>query len=145
MDHEQAFELLPGYLDQELSLSEALEFERHLAGCEQCQQVYSQHRQVSAQLRRADLRVEVPAELVKRIKAALPGRPSLWQRLVELFGWRSGGGSLGWAPVGAMVMSVVAPDSRVMGEPEASEIAIWIRSTLPGPVALKIVAGLPGV
>ena len=33
MDHEQAFELLPGYLDQELSLSEALEFERHLAGC----------------------------------------------------------------------------------------------------------------
>ncbi|WP_236720841.1 anti-sigma factor family protein [Paraburkholderia phytofirmans] len=108
MDHEQAFELLPGYLDQELSLSEALEFERHLAGCEQCQQVYAQHRQVSAQLRQADLRVEAPAELVKRIKAALPGRPSLWQRLVELFGWRRGGGSLGWAPVGAMVMSVVA-------------------------------------
>ena len=108
MDHEQAFELLPGYLDQELSLSEALEFERHLAGCEQCQQVYSQHRQVSARLRQADLRVEAPAELVKRIKAALPGRPSLWQRLVELFGWRRGGGSLGWAPVGAMVMSVVA-------------------------------------
>ena len=108
MDHEQAFELLPGYLDQELSLSEALEFERHMAGCEQCQQVYAQHRSVSAQLRQADLRVEAPAELVKRIKAALPGRPSLWQRLVELSGSRSGGGSLGWAPVGAMVMSVVA-------------------------------------
>ena len=108
MDHEQAFELLPGYLDQELSLSEALEFERHLAGCEQCQQVYSQHRQVSAQLRQADLRFEAPAELVKRIKAALPGRPSLWQRLVDLFGSRSGGGAMGWAPVGAMVMSVVA-------------------------------------
>ena len=108
MDHEQAFELLPGYLDQELSLSEALEFERHLSSCEQCQQVYSQHRQVSAQLRQADLRVDAPAELVKRIKAALPGRPSLWQRLVERFGLRGGGGALGWAPVGAMVMSVVA-------------------------------------
>jgi anti-sigma factor RsiW len=108
MDHEQASELLPGYLDQELSLSEALEFERHLAGCEQCQRVYAQHREVSAQLRQADLRVEAPAELVKRIKAALPGRPPLWQRLVEGFGWHSGGGSLNWAPVGAMAMSLVA-------------------------------------
>ncbi|NTX25638.1 anti-sigma factor [Burkholderia pyrrocinia] len=108
MDHDQAFELLPGYIDQELSLSEALEFERHMAGCEQCQRDYSQQHQVSVQLRQADLRFEAPAELVKRIKAALPGRPSLWQRLVERFGSRSGGEALGWAPVGAMVMSVVA-------------------------------------
>ncbi|MGT2429036.1 anti-sigma factor family protein [Cupriavidus basilensis] len=108
MDHKQAFELLPGYLDQELSLSEALEFERHLADCEQCQQVYAQHRQVSAQLRQADLRVEAPQELVKRIKAALPVRRTLWQRLGERFGRWSGGGSLAWAPAGAMLMSVVA-------------------------------------
>ncbi|EHP41435.1 putative transmembrane anti-sigma factor [Cupriavidus basilensis OR16] len=108
MDHQQAFELLPGYLDQELSLSEALEFERHLADCRQCQQVYAQHRQVSAQLRQADLRVEAPQELVKRIKAALPVRRPLWQRLGERFGRWSGGGSLPWAPAGAMLMSVVA-------------------------------------
>jgi len=31
MDHEQALQLLPGYIDEELSLSEALDFERHLA------------------------------------------------------------------------------------------------------------------
>ena len=42
MDHEHAFELLPGYIDQELSLSESLEFERHLAGCKLCQQAYEQ-------------------------------------------------------------------------------------------------------
>ena len=108
MDHEQSFELLPGYIDQELSLSEALEFERHLSGCEECQRAYEEQRQVSVQLRQADLRVEAPAELVKRIKAALPGRRSLWQRLGDRFGQWSGGGSLGWAPVGAMVMSVVA-------------------------------------
>ncbi|HYS64203.1 MAG TPA: anti-sigma factor [Paraburkholderia sp.] len=108
MDHEQAFELLPGYLDQELSLSEALELERHLAGCEQCQRVCAQHRQVSAQLKQADLRVEAPAALVRRIKASLPGRPPLWQRLVERFGWRSGGGTLNWAPVGAMAISLAA-------------------------------------
>ena len=108
MDHAQAFELLPGYIDQELSLSEALEFEHHLAGCEQCKQAYAQHRHVSAQLRQADLRVNAPAELVKRIKAALPGRRPLWQRLREQFSPWSGGGSLAWAPTGAMVMSVVA-------------------------------------
>lgn len=108
MDHKQAFELLPGYLDQELSLSEALEFERHLADCEQCQQVYAQHRQVSAQLRQAELRVAAPQELVKRIKAALPVRRTLWQRLGERFGRWSGRGSLAWAPAGAMLMSVVA-------------------------------------
>ena len=108
MDHEQAFELLPGYIDQELSLSESLEFERHLAGCKQCQQAYEQQRSVSAQLRQADLRVEAPAELVKRIKAALPGRRSLWARLVERFAGTAGGRSLGWAPVGAMAFSVLA-------------------------------------
>jgi len=109
MDHDQAFELLPGYLDQELSLSETLEFERHLAGCKHCQQAYEQHRRVSAQLRQADLRVEAPPELVKRIKAALPGRrPPLWQRLGERLGRWSGGGSLNWAPVGAIAMSLVA-------------------------------------
>jgi anti-sigma factor RsiW len=109
MDHEQAFDLLPGYFDQELSLSEALEFERHLAGCKQCQQVYAQHRQVSAQLRQADFRVEAPAELVNRIRAALPGRrPPLWQRLSERLGRWSGDGSLGWAPLGALAMSLIA-------------------------------------
>ncbi|MDR6445165.1 anti-sigma factor family protein [Paraburkholderia sp. 22099] len=108
MDHEQAFELLPGYLDQELSLSEALEFERHLAGCEQCQRECERHRQVSARLRQADLRVEAPAELVKRVKASLPGRPTPWQRLVERFGWRSGDGAVQWAPLGAMAISLIA-------------------------------------
>jgi anti-sigma factor RsiW len=85
MDHEQAFEFLPGYIDEELSLSESLEFERHLAGCEQCKRAYEQQRQVSAQLRQNDLRMNAPPELVKRIRAALPVQRSLWQRLSERF------------------------------------------------------------
>ncbi|MGY6184241.1 anti-sigma factor family protein [Paraburkholderia strydomiana] len=108
MDHEQALQLLPGYIDEELSLSEALDFERHLATCEECRQIYEQDRQVNAQLRQADLRMDAPPELVKRIKAALPGRPTLWQRLHERFGGPSAGRSLGWSPVGAMALSVVA-------------------------------------
>ncbi|HEY1999580.1 anti-sigma factor [Paraburkholderia sp.] len=118
MDHEQAFELLAGYIDDELSLSEALEFERHLAGCEACKRAYEQQRKVSAQLRQADLRLEAPAELVKRIRASLPGRRSWWQRLAARFGAEGGaggfagfgtrGGTLGWGPVGVMALSLVA-------------------------------------
>ena len=122
MDHEHAFELLPGYIDEELSLSEALEFERHLAGCELCTRAYEQQRQVSARLREADMRMDAPPELVKRIRASLPVRRSVWQRLGERFGGRgafggvfgvAGGGNggakaLGWAPLGAMVVSLVA-------------------------------------
>ena len=108
MDHEHASEVLSGYLDQELGLSEALEFERHLAGCEQCQEVYAQHRQLSAQLKQPGLRVEAPKELAMRIKAALPGRRSPWERLGERLRRWTGGRSSTWAPVGALAMSVVA-------------------------------------
>ncbi|WP_144159909.1 anti-sigma factor family protein [Paraburkholderia sp. BCC1885] len=118
MDHEQAFELLPGYIDEELSLSESLEFERHLDSCEKCKRAYEQQRQVSTQLRQGDLRLDAPPELEKRIRAALPMRRSLWQRVGQRFGGfdaTRGAGSTGgarglpgWAPVGAMVVSLVA-------------------------------------
>jgi anti-sigma factor RsiW len=109
MDHEQAFELLPGYVDEELSLSEAREVERHLADCPECQEVVEQQRRASTQLRQADLRVETPPELVKRVRAALPLRPSLWQRLRSSGGVAGrGDASFGWAPLGAMAVSFAA-------------------------------------
>jgi anti-sigma factor RsiW len=108
MDHEQAFELLPGYVDEELSLSEAREVERHLADCPQCQEMIEQQRQAGAQLRQADLRVETPRELVKRIHAALPLRRSLWQRLGLAGMVGSSGSPFGWAPLGAMAVSFAA-------------------------------------
>jgi anti-sigma factor RsiW len=120
MNHEQALELLPGYLDEELSLSEALEIQRHLDSCDECAQVLAQHRDVSAQLRSAQLRIDAPPELVKRIEAALPGRGAPWPRLGERFkGWgngnNSGNGSASrwltwptWATAGVMVASVAA-------------------------------------
>lgn len=113
MEHEQVFELLPGYVDEELSLSEAREVERHLADCPECQQVIEQQREASSQIRGADLRVETPPELIKRAHAALPLKRSLWQRL---FGEPSrsnamagrGAASVGWAPLGAMAVSFAA-------------------------------------
>ncbi len=106
MDHEQACELLPGYIDEELSLSEALEFERHLAGCPQCKKAYEQQRSVSVQLKQADLRVEAPAALMTRVQGSLPSRASPWRRLGAWFG--SGSGTVGWAALGALALSAVA-------------------------------------
>jgi anti-sigma factor RsiW len=114
MDHEQASALLPGYIDQELGLSEALEFERHLAGCPLCQEAFAQHRDVSAQLRQPGLRVDAPKELAMRIEAALPRAPSPWEKLAGWFGARGGRAPSAWAPfgavgaMGAMALSVVA-------------------------------------
>ncbi|WP_158904726.1 anti-sigma factor [Burkholderia sp. L27(2015)] len=118
MNHEQALELLPGYLDEELSLSEALEFQRHLDSCGECSQVLAQHRDVSAQLRSAQLRMDAPPELVKRIEAALPGRSAPWARLGERFKGQDNGNSRNvgsrwltwptWATAGVMVASVAA-------------------------------------
>ena len=108
MDHKFVLELLPGYLDQELGLSEALEFERHLDGCEQCRQAYAQHREVSAQLRQAALRVDAPQALAQRIEAALPSPRVSREKLGERFRRWLGSRSLSWAPVGATLASVVA-------------------------------------
>jgi anti-sigma factor RsiW len=108
MDHEQALELVPGYLDGELSLSEALAFERHMAECEACRLEHARQREVSTRLRRADLRVTAPAELVRRIEAALPGRRTPGQRLLDWFAGGSDKRSTAWAPLGLSLAGVAA-------------------------------------
>jgi anti-sigma factor RsiW len=107
MEHDQALELVPGYLDGELSLSEALAFERHMAQCEDCRLELERQRAASLQLRQADLRMAAPVELIARIQAALPARKSLWQRFRQgLAG--SGTRSIGWAPMGMSLASIAA-------------------------------------
>jgi anti-sigma factor RsiW len=106
MDHDRALEMLSGYLDQELGLSESLEFERHLADCEQCQKIYMEQCELSAQLKQAGMRVEAPRELVARIESALAPRRSLHERM-NFRRWL-GGGAVTWLPAGAVAMSMMA-------------------------------------
>jgi anti-sigma factor RsiW len=110
MDHEQTLDLLPAYLDQELSLSETRDFEHHLEQCAACRQVYEQHRAVSAQLRQAALRIDAPPDLLPRIEAALPGRPAsreaLNQRLKRWLGSILPARSTVWSPLGAVAVSL---------------------------------------
>ncbi len=47
MNHQQALDLLPAYVDKELSLSENVDFEAHLNDCTDCQQVYDEQLNIS--------------------------------------------------------------------------------------------------
>ena len=124
MNRQQVLELLPGYLDQELSFSESRECERYLEGSEECRIFFAQQRAARAELKLAALRVDAPQALLLRIVATLPSEISetaqatktaeaerkkppvdrLRQRLGQ-FGKR-GIGAPTWMSAGAMAMSV---------------------------------------
>lgn len=76
MDHEQALQLLPAYVDHELSVSETLVLEQHLSGCISCQREYEAQRGVSRLIREAGLRWNAPEDLAAAIRSALPASPA---------------------------------------------------------------------
>lgn len=100
MDHNQAKELLPAYLDQELVLSDAIAVERHLGSCPECQQSYEEQRSVRARLKRDAAYFIAPAHLAQRINMALPVervRPN------RLKGWNAN-----WLSAGAVMVTLLA-------------------------------------
>jgi len=72
MDHQEILELLPAYADQELGVVEALEVQRHLESCADCQREYAAQRIVSARFKKEAVYFDAPLHLAQRIKAALP-------------------------------------------------------------------------
>ncbi|GAB7522924.1 anti-sigma factor family protein [Paraburkholderia sp. 2C] len=108
MDHERAFELIAGYVDEELGLSEALDFEHHLAGCQLCQEQLAKQKLARSRLKHAHLQVETPDDLSRRISAALSTQKSMWRRLGELFRLPGRTNPFAWAPVGAVAISALA-------------------------------------
>ncbi len=69
MEHDEAIELLPAYLDQELGIAEAIGIERHLSVCPECQADLAAQSAASARLKRDGRFFRAPAELAKRIQA----------------------------------------------------------------------------
>jgi anti-sigma factor RsiW len=85
MDHEKIRQLLPAYLDQELSVADALVLEQHLDNCDECQSALDDQRALSARLKSGASYFDAPAHLRMRIDASLSqGRrqaePGFWQR-----------------------------------------------------------------
>jgi anti-sigma factor RsiW len=105
MNHERAFELMAGYVDGELGLSEVGEFEHHLADCALCQRALAQQLSARSCLKLAHLRVETPEDLTREIEAAL----STYKSPPPYKGERHGRANIvraqAWGPVGAIAIA----------------------------------------
>ncbi|WGS46011.1 anti-sigma factor [Burkholderia sp. JSH-S8] len=108
MDHQQAHDVLPAYVDNELSLTECAAFERHLARCDACRAALDAQRHVSAWLASPELRYPVPDALRARIQADLRVHRSMRERIAGWFAPRRASGLSVWAPAGAMALSALA-------------------------------------
>ena len=61
-------ELVQAYSDAQLSLTEALEVERHLQTCERCSASYRNQRALSSAIAESSLYYRAPRSLLERIK-----------------------------------------------------------------------------
>jgi anti-sigma factor (TIGR02949 family) len=78
MSCEEARELLHGYLDGELDLGAALEFERHMRGCSSCARAYENQKILRSAIRSQAPYFKAPARLKRKI------RPALWMTPLAL-------------------------------------------------------------
>lgn len=100
MECKDALELLPAHVDRELGLPEAMEIERHLQTCPQCQAEYAEQLALHAAIRRDVSYFKVPSHIESRIKAALPSSP-LHAPLFAKQTWN-------WSGMGAALVSIIA-------------------------------------
>ncbi len=72
MNHEQAENLLPAYIDKELSLSEAADFELHLNSCAECQNTYKEQTNMINLVKNNAAYFEATPQFAKHVEAGLP-------------------------------------------------------------------------
>jgi anti-sigma factor RsiW len=72
-------ELLEPYIDDELDLARTVEFEKHLASCEECAQKVASLRALSKRLQAPDMRYAAPASLRANLRRKTEPRPSLFR------------------------------------------------------------------
>jgi anti-sigma factor RsiW len=73
---EQSGSLVHGYLDGELDVLRAEEFERHLESCSQCNKQLEEQEALRGSLRAAQLYERAPATLAKKIERQIASRES---------------------------------------------------------------------
>ena len=100
MDHKDAIELLPAYLDQELGISDSIAVERHLGDCDECQHEYAIQSSISEQIKSNAINFKASTQLAHRIEINLPYEREVATRFV---GW-----NFTWLNVGAVMVSLLA-------------------------------------
>jgi anti-sigma factor RsiW len=78
MSCQETRELLHGYLDGELDLAAALEFERHLRGCSACERAYANQEILRSAIRSQAPYFKAPASLKRKV------RPMRWMAPLAL-------------------------------------------------------------
>ena len=76
MSCEQRTEHLHAYLDGELDAAGTLQFERHLARCQECVAALAAEQQLQKSLQSAQLYETTPPGLRQRVIAGLPALPA---------------------------------------------------------------------
>ena len=71
MNHQQVREFLDAYIDTELDLVTALDFERHVSECDECRAIVEQYRQLHASVKPQFSSFVAPVELQNKIRAQL--------------------------------------------------------------------------
>lgn len=99
MECDEARAFLTAYVDDELSLREAAEIERHLRTCAGCREESARQQTVRAALRESAVYYRAAPALARRVKAALPVTSTPPRRAF---------GRWGWANVGVALVSLVA-------------------------------------
>lgn len=124
MDHQEVLELLPAYADQELGISEALEVQRHLESCADCQREYAAQRIVSARFKKEVEYFDAPAHLAQRINAALPQdspRAKPWRiNWVNLGAALAAGLALAWSA--GLYLNLPSDQDKLTDEVVASHV-----------------------
>ncbi|RQQ10820.1 anti-sigma factor family protein [Burkholderia stagnalis] len=108
MDHQQAHDVLPAYVDNELSLTECAAFERHLARCDACRAALDAQRRVRVWLTSPEFRYPAPDALRARIQADLRAHRPVRERIAGWLAPRRASGLSIWAPAGAMALGALA-------------------------------------
>ena len=71
MNHDETQPLLEAFLDDELDVATTVAVEAHVQSCERCTVWLADRRQLSARLRAAPLRYQIPAEHLSRLRRSL--------------------------------------------------------------------------
>ena len=125
MNHQQAENLLAAYIDKELSLSDAADFEQHLNSCVECQIEYKEQAHIISLLKSNAAYFEATPQFAKRLAASLQRElPSKDAKNSWNFDWLQTwlGNGLSKGAIAASFAALILSTSLFLATPSAQQI-----------------------
>lgn len=124
MNHQQAENLLAAYIDKELSLSDAADFEQHLNSCVECQIEYKEQTHVISLLKSNAAYFKTTLQFTKRLEASLAQElPEKNAKVSWNFDWLQAwvGNGLSKGAIISSLAAIVLSTSLFLATPSAQE------------------------